>query len=219
MSDIPNHTTDHADSRHILIVGIVNESYECSIAFTTTLIRLQQRIASQGEHACPIGFEFFRTTHDAIEHFKRHTKYTRLVIMDACMGCDIEFILKPRTAGVVVAAYPLRSVSFDRVGKYLETCRDNGNEPDPSEAQKASMTYNFTAEARCGVDTEGCVQAVDPQARIVSLSRDSIDVFENAFDRYSCELRGTYPVDVSAKCTNTGTYDFSGTLATRFVVR
>ena len=205
--------------RNVLIAGIVNEAYECSIAFTTTIIRLQQRIASQGEHACPVGFEFFRSPKDAIDHFRQQTKYTRLVMMDACMGCDVEFILKPRAADIVVAAYPMRSVSFDRVASYLASCKEQGTDPDPSTAQKTSMTYNFTAEAGSGVDQEGCVNAVDPQVRIVSLSREGTDTFEEAFDPHTYLLGGTYPVDVTAKCTNTGLYDFSGTVGSRFVVQ
>mgnify|MGYP000347903102 CR=1 FL=1 len=208
------------DNRNILIVGIVNDIYECSISFTTTIIRLQQRIASQGQHACPVGFEFFRSAADAIEHFKHTPKYTRLVIMDACMGCDIDFILRPREADVVVAAYPMRSVDFERVAKYIETCRNDGKEPVPSTAQTTGITYNFKTEAGSDVDDEGCVMATDPQARIVSISRDrGIDVFMDAFDQTKDTLRGTFPVDVRAKCTNTGLYDFSGTVATRFVTK
>lgn len=206
-----------AQPRNVLIVGIVNEIYECSISFTTTIVRLQQRIASHGEHACPVGFEFFQTPQAAIEHFRENTKYTRMVMIDSSMGCDIEYILRPHVADIVVAAYPMRTVSFDRVQAYLERCREQGKEPVPSDAQTASITYNFTTEAGSGVDADGCVMANDPQARIVSLSRAGIDRFEELFDPKTCTVRGPVPVDVRTKTTNSGPYDFTGTVGTRFV--
>jgi hypothetical protein len=212
-------TTDNTP--HVLVAGIVTESYECTINFTTTIIRIQQRISSgsASDGRCPVGFEFFSSVKSAVDHFAANAKYTRMVLLDATMGCDVDFVFRPveKEKGIVVAAYPLRTLNMDAVSSYIETCRTGGTEPDASVAKDTGTVYNFSASKGALVDASGCVLADNPQAKIVSVSRSSLGEFVDAYDQLTSTLSGRHHVDVRTKCSNTGTYDFSGVVGKRFM--
>lgn len=201
--------------RKILIAGLVSDEYTVSINFTTTIIRLQQRIASHGQYACPVSFEFFRHMDDAVAFFEKNRELTRLVVIDSGMSSDVDFILYPHEHDVVVPAYPMRGIVWDKVGTYLDTTPT----PTPDGAKTAGLEYNFKPAQSGGVLDRGkYLEAHGPQAKILSISRDAIGTIGKSYDPKSCKLDSVCMIDVTAKCVNSGPYDFSGCVGTRFVV-
>lgn len=203
--------------RKVLIAGIVSDEYTVSINFTTTIIRLQQRIASHGQHACAVSFEFFRHVDDAVAFFEKDETLTRLVVMDSGMSSDVDFLLYPHPHDIVVPAYPMRGVTWEKVASYL----DATTTPTPDGAKQAGLTYNFTPAASDGgatLDGGKYLKATGPQAKIFSVSRDAIGTVRDAYDAKSCKLETVCMIDVTAKCINSGPYDFTGCVGSRFTI-
>ena len=104
--------------RSVLVAGIVDETYTTSVNFATMMIRLQQRLAVGGDSVRPVQFEFFISVKHAIDHFKKTTA-SLLVVLDATMSIDPEFILCPHEHDIVVPAYPMRTLDWTRVANHV----------------------------------------------------------------------------------------------------
>ncbi len=203
-----------ATNRRILIAGIVSDEYTVSINFTTTLIRLQQRIASQGAHSCPVTFEFFRHVDDAVMFFQKDQTITRLVVLDGGMSCDIDFLLFPHPPEVVIPAYPVRGVNWSKISSLMETT----STVDVDQVRRAGMEYNFVPRgSSCALDAGRYVEAECPQAKIISMSRKGAETVASRYDPKSCKLDTICMIDVTAKCVNAGPYDFTGCVGTRLL--
>jgi len=215
-----------AISRKILIAGIVSDEYTVSINFTTTLIRLQQRIATQGTHACPVTFEFFRHVDDAIMFFERDASLTRLVVLDGGMSCDIDFLLFPHTPDVVIPAYPIRGVNWSKIADVHGATDTSGTRPtDVDTLRRAGVEYNFvhrpvasgSSGTSASLEMGRYIQAENPQAKIMSISRAGIACITSHYDPKTCNLDTGCTIDVTARCVNTGPYDFTGCVGTRLL--
>ena len=219
-------------ARKILIAGIVSDEYTVSINFTTTLIRLQQRIATQGTHACPVTFEFFRHVDDAVMFFERDASLTRLVVLDGGMSCDIDFILFPHTSDVVIPAYPIRGVNWSKVA-YVHGATDTARTrpTDVDTLRRAGVDYNFVHRpvvsgptgptgptgSSASLEMGRYIQAENPQAKIMSISRAGVACISSNYDPKTCKLDTICTIDVTARCVNTGPYDFTGCVGTRLL--
>jgi len=194
----------------VLVIGLVGDTTEVSTSFLGGVLRLQQNLAVTKDTS--VQFEFQQNIKEAIDVFLRGT-HDRLVVIDSLMGIDAEWILKkhPISVDVVVAAYPLREISWDRVA-----ARREAGEADPEKLRKASYTYNFT------VSSDECqdlsyIKASSVQAKIVSLSRTGATTFLDMYCPYSRTVNGDVLVDLSAKGTNAGPFDFVGCVGTRLL--
>jgi hypothetical protein len=203
--------------RHVLIAGIVDQNYTVSINFTTSLIRLQQRIATRGDHACRVAFEFFDTVNGAFEYFSKNEQFTRLVVIDTSMSADVDFMLRDHAPQIVVPAYPKRELDWNRIGTYIRDERDASRVPDQQIAKQRGYQYNFELK-NTELEMGRYVECRDVQARIFSVAREKLDVVMDTYDRDSAILKTDCHVDVSATVVNCGNYDFAGTVATRFIV-
>lgn len=193
----------------IVVVGVVGDTAEVSTSFLGGVLRLQQKLAVSKDTA--IAFEFRHSVKDAIEYFLTKDA-DRLVIVDSLMGIESDWILKrhPASMDTVVAAYPLRDISWDRVS----SARQNG-ETDPQRLRKASYTYNFTPT------TNECLQGSymegsNVQAKIVSLSRQGARDFLASYCPYT-KCLDTAVVDIGAKAVNAGPFDFVGCIGSRLL--
>lgn len=194
----------------VLVVGLVGDTAEVSTSFLGGVLRLQQNLAMSKDTS--VQFEFQQNIKDAIAVFLKGT-YDRLVMIDSLMGIDADWILKkhPSSVDVVVAAYPLREISWDRVA-----ARRKAGETDPERLRKASYTYNFTASSDECQDLS-YIKASSAQAKIVSLSRAGATSFLDTYCPYSRTVEGEILVDLSAKGTNAGPFDFVGCVGTRLL--
>ena len=196
--------------RSVLVAGIVDETYTASVNFATMMIRLQQRLASGGEHTCPVQFEFFKSAKHAIEHFKKTTA-TRLVVLDATMSTEPEFIFFPHEHGIVVPVYPMRTLDWTRVAAHVT---DGG--ATAASARAAGMTYNFSKPAQSDLVDGRYLKCDGSQARIFSISRDSVDTFVASYVPETASFNGDVMVDIKHSVTTSGPYDFGGCLGNRF---
>jgi len=207
-------TTETTDSinqtgRSVLVAGIVDETYTASVNFATMMIRLQQSLASGGEFVCPVQFEFFKSTKHAIDHFKKTTA-SRLVVLDATMSIDPEFIFFPYEHGIVVPAYPMRTLDWTRVATHVL----NGDATAES-ARAAGMSYNFTPAQSNLVDGR-YLRCDESQVRIFSISRDAVDTFIASYDPETASFDGPVMIDTKYNVTTSGAYDFAGCVGNRF---
>jgi hypothetical protein len=219
MRPTPNstETTETTDSinqtgqtgRSVLVAGIVDETYTASVNFATMMIRTQQRLASGGEFVCPVQFEFFKSTKHAIDHFKKTTA-SRLVVLDATMSIDPEFIFFPYEHGIVVPAYPMRTLDWTRVATHVL----NGDATAES-ARAAGMSYNFTPAQSNLVDGR-YLRCDASQVRIFSISRDAVDAFIASYDPETASFDGPVMIDTKYSVTTSGAYDFAGCVGNRF---
>ena len=219
MRPTPNstETTETTDSinqtgqtgRSVFVAGIVDETYTASVNFATMMIRLQQRLASGGEFVCPVQFEFFKSTKHAIDHFKK-TAASRLVVLDATMSIDPEFIFFPYEHGIVVPAYPMRTLDWTRVATHVL----NGDATAES-ARAAGMSYNFTPVQSNLVDGR-YLRCDESQVRIFSISRDAVDTFIASYDPETASFDGPVMIDTKYSVTTSGAYDFAGCVGNRF---
>jgi len=209
-------TTETTDSinqtdRSVLVAGIVDETYTTSVNFATMMIRLQQRLATGGDHVCPVQFEFFNSAKHAIEHFKSKTTASRLVVLDATMSIDPEFIFFPYEHGIVVPAYPMRTLDWTRVANHVL----NGDATAAS-ARAAGMTYNFGAGGQTDLVDGRYLRCDASQVRIFSISRDAIDTFIAAYDPETSSIETPVMIDIKYNVTTSGAYDFAGCVGNRF---
>ena len=208
-------TTETTDSinqtgRSVFVAGIVDETYTASVNFATMMIRLQQRLASGGEFVCPVQFEFFKSATHAIDHFKKTTA-SRLVVLDATMSVDPEFIFFPHDHGIVVPAYPMRSLDWTRVATHVL-----GGGATAESARAAGMTYNFGASGQTDLVGGRYLRCDESQVRIFSISRDSIDAFIASYDPETASFDGPVMIDTKYSVTTSGAYDFAGCVGNRF---
>lgn len=203
-------TTGSTD-RSVLVAGIVDETYTTSVNFATMMIRLQQRLATGGDHACPVQFEFFKSAKHAIEHFKSKTTASRLVVLDATMSVDPEFIFFPHDHGIVSPAYPMRSLDWTRVATHVL-----GGGATAASARAAGMTYNFGAGGQTDLVDGRYLRCDASQVRIFSISRDAIDTFIAAYDPETSSIDAPVMVDIKYSVTTSGAYDFAGCVGNRF---
>ena len=208
-----------SSSKSLLIAGIVDSgTAEVSTAFAAGMLRFQQQLATR-PNAPKTAFECFSSVKDAIEH-ARATNADRTILLDGSMGIDADFLLKDHPLDrVVVAAYPLREIRWDRV---LEMVKHDV-EHDAESIRQQSYVYNFEKGASFDgtpkeCDTQSYLRCDhDVQARIACVPRSCLDEFVSRFDETSSTLRGGCLVDVSAKTTNAGPYDFVGCVLNQLV--
>lgn len=208
-------TTETTDSinqtgRSVFVAGIVDETYTASVNFATMMIRLQQRLASGGEFVCPVQFEFFKSAKHAIDHFKKTTA-SRLVVLDATMSIDPEFIFFPYEHGIVVPAYPMRTLDWTRVATHVLD-----GDATAESARAAGMTYNFGAGGQTDLVDGRYLRCDASQVRIFSISRDAIDTFIASYDPETASFDGPVMVDIKYSVTTSGAYDFAGCVGNRF---
>lgn len=192
-----------------MVIGLVGDTAEVSTSFLGCILRLQQKLAVTKN--IKVAFEFRHTVKEAIEYFLQ-SNADRLVMLDSLMGVESEWILKrhPESMDTVVAAYPLRQISWDRVSEM----RQKGV-TDPQRLRKASYTYNFTAST--GECREGSyMDASSAQAKIVSLSKSGAATFLDAYCPYTKHISNTV-VDITTKAVNAGPFDFIGCIGSRLL--
>jgi hypothetical protein len=210
--------------RTILVAGIVDSNYEVSTSFAAGLLRFQQKMAVSPS-APKVSVEFFSTTDDALKHAEgsalRDAARPRVVLVDASMGIDPEFLLgdHPDDA-ITVAAYPLRKVRWEAV--------------DPSNAGRSypddAFVYNFEEHMVSHTPSNDCVvtdtaRILMPctwpvQAKIVSIPLALLPRFRRQYDRTTHHMACNKDmIDITAECTNCGPYDFSGCVATHLLTK
>lgn len=204
----------------LLIAGIVDNRAEVSVSFTSMMMRLQQHLVMT-PNAPRVIFEFFVTSKDALEYaISKGEEVSHAVIIHGDMGLvDLGFIFKPFASDVCVAAYPTRHVNWQRV---LELKKQGIR--DPAVLEKQSYEYNFDRRhATSVVGDDGTVQIVEgtisSQAKIVKVSRDGLKTFMKSYDPVTHMYTGPCSIDVSTSVTNSGPYDFSGSLMNSNIVK
>ena len=196
--------------RSVLVAGIVDETYTTSVNFATMMIRLQQRLAVGGESVCPVQFEFFISVKHAIDHFKKTTA-SRLVVLDATMSIDPEFILCHHEHDIVVPAYPMRTLYWTRVANHV---LDGG--ATAASARASGMKYNFSMPAQSDLIDGRYLQCDASQIRIFSISRDAVDTFIASYNTETSSFDGPVMLDIKYSVTTSGAYDFAGIVGNRF---
>lgn len=215
--------TTSTDQRTILVAGIVDDNYDVSTSFAAGLLRFQQKL-SVTPSAPHVIFEFFGRVDDALAHAERvlsGTTQPRVVVVDACMGIDADFLLSasfPQDA-ITIASYPLRELRWDTVHT-----TPTGKERYPDDI----LTYNFEKHMIQTTPSDACTVTDDSrilmpcshvvQAKIVSIPLPLIPKFRRQYDRVTHNLLCSNDmIDVTAECINAGPYDFSGCVATHLL--
>lgn len=197
----------------ILVIGIVGDTAEVSTSFLSTLLRLQQHLHTVKDNI-KVTFEFSQSVRDALIYFESST-VDRLVLIDGLMGIDVEWILKHHTTQpVVVAAYPLREINWERVS-HLRARGVNHSDT----LRRESYVYNFDSDTK-DCDSDRYLKVESAQAKIVSLSKEGIQTFLSQYDPYTKRLSSnnlSTVVDISSKGINSGPFDFVGCVGTRLV--
>lgn len=172
------------------------------------MLRLQQHLAfAKDVH---VEFQCKETVRDAIQYFLTATKGDRLIVLDASMGIQHDWLFKRHPMDEVVAAYPKRELDWAAVAK----AREEGT-TDPESLRKAAYVYNFTpASSEC--EHQSYVRASVAQAKILSVSRAGAARVLERLCPWTLELKDTM-VDVSTKATNAGPYDFVGCVGHRLL--
>jgi hypothetical protein len=196
--------------RSVLVAGIVDETYTTSVNFATMMIRLQQRLAVGGDSVRPVQFEFFISVKHAIDHFKKTTA-SRLVVLDATMSIDPEFILCPHEHDIVVPVYPMRTLDWTRVANHV---LDGG--ATAASARASGMSYNFSMPAQSDLIDGRYLQCDASQIRIFSISRDAVDTFIASYNTETSSFDGPVMLDIKYSVTTSGAYDFAGCVGNRF---
>ena len=193
----------------ILVIGVVGDTAEVSTSFLSTLLRLQQHLHTVQDQT-KVSFEFSHSVRDALTYFESSTA-DRLVLVDGLMGIDVEWILKQHTTQpVVVAAYPLREINWERVSQLRAQGVTNSDT-----LRRESYVYNFDSDTK-DCDSDSYLNVESAQAKIVSLSKEGIQTFLSGYDPYTKRLSNTV-IDLSAKGINSGPFDFVGCVGTRLV--
>jgi len=201
----------------VLLAVILTETAEVSMNFTEMTVTLQRQLAYAGSQTTPCQIEFVNSVVDAVALFKS-TDRTRLVVIDGDVGVDVPFIQKIHPFPVVVASYPIRKLNWERISSYIMKQRESGKDPNPDEARSEGCIYNF-APASESCLSESYLPVTRAQAKIVSVSRDGLDLFLESYDQATKTVTsdGGIVVDLSTTVKNPGPYDFVGVVGRRLL--
>jgi len=202
---------------NILIAALVDQYAEVSLQHTSMLLKLQQELARAPDVS--VSFEFFLSRADAFTFFKKNIQFDTIVVIGGAVSVNVDFLLGKAPYDLVVAAYPLCCINWERVEKCLLR--------DGEDVDKVGIKYNFTVKDDTPtLCTHGTYMPVDSaQLKLFKLTRSGFDTLThdalNASDddSFCSAWPGKIYVDLSTKCTNSGPYDFAGCIGDRASIR
>jgi hypothetical protein len=217
-----------------IVLAVVTKTEEISLQCTTSLLRLQQAIATKKDLV--LDFNIVTSFLDALN---LHTKGDFLVIIDQQCSCSVEFVLGGLQHPAVVGVYPLGQVNWKRIETRINTpgatepLRHAGNVYNIIPAQASLSRYlpvQSVVESKVlMIKSEEIAKITGPHTEYTDaqgvrkdlLAHPSVfeNTLQNEYQTFIRKLQCPLVADVQEQCTLSANAQFAGCVGQRGFVR